>query len=850
MDHALHERLRDALEDKLAKRWVVVWYDDGGRFAPFLDELPALEPAAGETLARVQIGTQPTRLARYEGSYFALRLAVEPYVAGPEPAPLLIYVPEAQPAEAERVLLELGLGGETYVPEFGRLARAVLRKHHDQATIDGLMASPEVSYADVVALLGQATAGGALLRLILTPPDPLDQLAMWLVRPEYDARIEERVAGEELRALVREQLGLDLEAGGSLGLARAVTERYVLVNEFRDDLRSEAPAALAWVPAATRAEQRTKIRALADRLRHDYRPEYVVLADRLQAELELASLEVDPAALGGHNTFRFEDEALLGQAGGLLAEQRWAEAGAVIEAHEHGFWPTMQLATHDPRAVRWPVRRHLVDLGLAVEAATPRLQKMPAEAGAWVRAYTKRDGWHVVDRRYRELEAQAAVMADDPAIDGALRVVRQAYQQLLERMATGFTAALVESNWALPGVLPQTKVFADVVRPSVSPVAFFMVDALRYEMGVRLADQISGAVELELQAAAAALPTVTQIGMAALLPGAATDFTVVEAKGQLVARIGSTELPDAAARLNYLAALVPGTVDLLLPAVAERSIEELRALVSEAPLVVVRSTEIDTLGETDNDLIARAHMDSVIGRVAQAVRRLAEAGVGRFVVSADHGHLLAARLGADQTMDNPGGEGPPVKRRYWAGRGGSTPAAAVRVTGSDLGYVTPLEFIFPAGTGIFAAAGGGQRYHHGGPSLQELIVPVLSFRLPPAPAPDDLAPKVQLSDYPEQVNNLIIAAKLVSPRTLLHPDPQVVRVALWAGTQQVGEAVMASGGSLDEEAGTITLEADDPVQVGLRLFGEAKSVQIVVLDAATDAVLARSKQMPVKLGIR
>ena len=52
-------------------------------------------------------------------------------------------------------------------------------------------------------------------------------------------------------------------------------------------------------------------------------------------------------------------------------------------------------------------------------------------------------------------------------------------------------------------------------------MAYFVVDALRYEMGADLIEQLRGADESAITPAIAMLPTITPVGMAALLPGAA-----------------------------------------------------------------------------------------------------------------------------------------------------------------------------------------------------------------------------------------------------------------------------------------------------------------------------------------
>src|SRR5207302_171143 len=157
------------------------------------------------------------------------------------------------------------------------------------------------------------------------------------------------------------------------------------------------------------------------------------------------------------------------------------------------------------------------------------LKKPPTSPAAWVSAYEA--GWFEVDRLQRRLESWVGQLDDEPEAEHAIAVVRLAHDELLKRMAIGFGKALAQSGWAVTDVLPQTSVYPEAVRSAGKRVAYFLVDALRYEMGCELRDQLQGAEELAIRPAIAMLPTITPVGMAALLPGASASFSVVESKG-------------------------------------------------------------------------------------------------------------------------------------------------------------------------------------------------------------------------------------------------------------------------------------------------------------------------------
>jgi hypothetical protein len=196
--------------------------------------------------------------------------------------------------------------------------------------------------------------------------------------------------------------------------------------------------------------------------------------------------------------------------------------------------------------------------------------------------------------------------------------------------------------------------------------------------------------------------------------------------------------------------------------------------------------------------------------------------------------------------DSPGGDTVALHRRCWVGRGGATPPGAVRLTGVDLGYDTDLDFIFPTGLGVFKA-GGSLSYHHGAASLQEIVVPVVSFRVPKAAEAESPQRALQLADVPEQLTNRTFGVRLVAIGDLLATESIALRVVLIAGDRQVG---MAHGADFDGASGVITMQLGSEANVGIMLAVEdCQSVRVVVQDPATDAVLARSAEISVRLGI-
>lgn len=845
--HPFHQYVSQHLVEMLRKRRVVVWYDPRSEFNPYIRELCGGAEPDSCRVDKVKIAALEAGLCVYQGSFFEVKFAVEPFVAVAEPGPLLIYIPGKERDRRQSLLLELEKAGECYEPQLKRLARNVLRQQYTDGVIDGLLTSDAVSYEDVAAFAGSEAGGPkSMLKVIFDKaPDGASLVATWLATPASDEAISKKSAREELYSLVGSRLGLDLTEDTLLAEARTKALRYVLIGEFRDDLTGEPPTAVGMIPAPRDGEQLKFLREVAGALRQRHLEEYPSLADGVERDFGLATLTLAAEALGKVDTFRFEEQALLKHCGALTCQKRFGDAVRTIEQHHRSFWADREVR----RQQQWQACRLMADLGRLTEEIRAQLPNKGAVPGKWIDAYAAEDGWYRVDLAQRNLESLVATMSGEPDSEEALGYVRREYERLLQDMAVGLTESLQFAKWAMPGVLHQTQVYADLVGRQAGPIAYILVDSMRYEMGVELRDRLKEAENLVLRPAVAEFPTITAVGMAALLPGASASFGVVADDGKLAGCVDGVAMSDLAARLKFLTSHVPGAVELELGKVLQLTKKQLESKIRGAPLIVVRSQDIDSLGEGATTHLARQVMDTAIGNVARAVSKLAAQGVEQFVVAADHGHLFAWEKDESMRIESPGGDTVALHRRCWVGRGGTTPPGTVRVSGAELGYGTDLDFVFPTGIGVFKA-GGDLAYHHGGISLQELLIPVLALRMPMREKAQEADFEVVLSGVPESVSNRTFGVVLELANTLFGNKPAVVRPILLSGNVQVGEAGMVIDAGFDMLTHCVKLELGKKASVAMVLKREdCEKVRVVVQDPETDAVLAESNPIPVRLGI-
>jgi hypothetical protein len=850
VSHPLHDYVAKQLADKIKASRVVVWYDERSEFTPFVDELRG-GPRASSEPASVSLGGTGVYLAEYAGSEFEVRAAVEPYVSGDQPSLIIIYMSGCRRDRRASVLMELEKAGTTWEPQLEQLARNLLKQEYKLGVVDELLpAGRKVAYQDLARVAAETRGAEppSILKSIFHDTAGVGALlAAWIVSDDRDDELDND-ATRELVKLVRSRLGLELPADAPLAKLRAITLRYVLVGEYRLDLSSAPPASLEGIAKPGTKDEQSAVRALARRLRTSFSETYAALADRVEQELALTNTAPPASALGSIDTFRFEERALLRYVGDLIADDRFDDALAVVRGREHSFWLDHDIA----RKAHWEAVRRMAELGAVAKQVRSAVSKTNGDTNAWLNAYTSGDGWYRLDQAQRRMESWVANLDDDPE-ERPLGVVRRAYEDACNAMAEGFTKAMMKGGWAHGSVLHQTNVFRDAVTQQPKPVAYFLVDAMRFEMGVELKDRMPKTSEVSIRPAVGALPSITPIGMAALMPAASGSFSVVESGGELGVRIEEAFLPDLAARRKFASVRIPKLVDLTLDELLSLQPSKLAKRVDGAQVVIVRSQEIDHAGETGFTFQARQVMDTVIDNLARAIRKLATAGIEHAVVSADHGHLFFPQ-DRDESMrtDSPGGKTVELHRRCWIGFGGATPVGCVRVPATSLGYASDLDFVFPTGLGVFKA-GGDLAFHHGGPSLQEMVIPVLTVRTKGRESVKQAASSISVSGAPEAITNRIFSVMMFfgEQQMAFGAESVLVRPLLISAGKQVGAVGMAVDADFDRATGCVRLEHNKPVTVAFLLSDEsAPSVRVVVQDPATDAELFRSPaEIPVRLGV-
>src|SRR5262249_10844520 len=135
-----------------------------------------------------------------------------------------------------------------------------------------------------------------------------------------------------------------------------------------------------------------------------------------------------------------------------------------------------------------------------------------------------------------------------------------------------------------------------------APTAYFMVDALRFEMGQELAKSLdSKTAEVVVKARLAELPTLTEVGMNVLAPVARNGTLTIDVKDDRIAgfRAGSARVDSPKSRHRAIAERIGSATCpfLTLEELLERDATSIRRSLARADLIVVHCEGIDKAGE-------------------------------------------------------------------------------------------------------------------------------------------------------------------------------------------------------------------------------------------------------------
>ena len=286
-------------------------------------------------------------------------------------------------------------------------------------------------------------------------------------------------------------------------------------------------------------------------------------------------------------------------------------------------------------------------------------------------------------------------------------------------------------TWTLKGITNQYQFFDRFVRPRLDEaeqrkVFVIISDAFRYEAAIELASELNGKYRYEaaLSSMLGVLPSITSLGKAALLPHTTLSHTE---NGELqVDGKPAATLVQRNAVLERVSGMACDARQLL-----KMKREDGRAFINGKRVIYVYHDIIDAQSdgggnETGTFEYVRQAINELSALVSHILNTL---NGGYIVITADHGFLFSDTSPGEpekSRIENKPYGALTAKKRYVLGRDLPSPDniwhGHVSVTAGTEGG---LEFWVPKSVNRFHFVAGA-RFIHGGATLHEIVVPVVT----------------------------------------------------------------------------------------------------------------------------
>ena len=345
------------------------------------------------------------------------------------------------------------------------------------------------------------------------------------------------------------------------------------------------------------------------------------------------------------------------------------------------------------------------------------------------------EDYYVIDQLYRQ--AEELFFKIDPSCDLFATIQQtkgkldQNYSKLCNRMNLEWTRCIKDSGGMKEvHLLRQYDFYEERIKPIQKKVVVIVSDALRYEVAQELIGELAKSRHIaNLKPALAMLPTETKYCKPSLLPH--NELKLYGQGDKQDMAVDNHILDTTEKRSEHLQKFKDGAICVPFETVAEYNQDKNREIFKHS-LVYIFHDIIDKTGHDGNAKQVVQSCHEAITELATMIPKIhASYNVTEVYVTSDHGFLFNDIEFAEKDKHKISEETLERSSRYYLTNSDKEISGIVKFPLDEVSAMVNSADVFvavPQGTNRLAAPSGGYMFTHGGASMQELIIPVITSR--------------------------------------------------------------------------------------------------------------------------
>lgn len=347
------------------------------------------------------------------------------------------------------------------------------------------------------------------------------------------------------------------------------------------------------------------------------------------------------------------------------------------------------------------------------------------------------NSWFSIDQHYRKAVYYYIQC-------GEVTALTSLWQQVEQHYTNGYVLKLNDlwqhsvnamESWKFPQLIQQHDFYKKTVGKQLEQnrkIIVVISDALRYEAGEELQRKLLSLdkFEADIKPMVSMLPSYTQLGMASLLPH--KELEIFPDDGASVLLDGKKVLGTEQRQAVLQEASSQPTRAIRFEEIINTDRNTLRDILREQQIIYIYHNQIDAVGDKrDSEHRCFTAVEQTLEELVKLVQKLTSANATQIFITADHGFLYQHNVldSSDFVKDPPESDGLITKgRRYMVGKNLASHSSFISFTSEQLGLSGNLEVQIPKSINRLRIKGSGSRYVHGGASLQEIVVPLVTVK--------------------------------------------------------------------------------------------------------------------------